>query len=116
VSRQNTDECIAINGSRYETDGVIFNLYCQTNFAGYDLHIGYSDFTSCMDSCAAWNIQNVEKCVGIAWLSTTFGPEGVAGGGECLFKWEMTGDGTPDDTTDCAILQTINVNILNRAM
>lgn len=116
MSRQITDECTAIKGNTYESGGVTFALRCQTNFAGYDLHIGYSNFSSCMDGCAAWNTQNVEKCLGVAWLSTTFGPEGTAGGGECLFKWEMFGTGTPDDTTDCAVLQTIKVNPPNHAI
>jgi hypothetical protein len=57
-----------------------------------------------VNGCAEWSVNNTVACVGVSWGMGTYGPEGIAGGSQCFFKWTMQGSGAYSDITDGAQL------------
>ena len=47
------------------------------------------------------------RSVGVSWIAAAggYGPDGVAGGNQCFFKWFMNGPGAPSIGVDTARLR-----------
>lgn len=94
-------ECIELSaGSGYKsTTGAIFDAYCNTNWAEYSLYLVFTpDFLTCINSCAEWSTNNTETCVGVVWDAIAYGPQLLAGGFQCYYKWSMPGQPLPTPT------------------
>lgn len=69
-------------------------MFCNWNWGDNNLYLTFTlDFLSCMDGCAQWNTNNTETCVGVIWVSGDYGPDGLSGGCQCYYKWDMIGAG-----------------------
>ena len=105
--------CTTLNQTTYSTNGVTFDILCNTYWSHEDtLQITYTPtFTSCIDKCAAWNKANVDQCAGVDWLYGFYGHGGLAEGSVCRFLWTMADGGTPRDSDDSARLQRQFVHV-----
>jgi hypothetical protein len=50
-----------------------------------------------MDGCAGWNENNPQKCLGVTWVYDQTGPDGIPGGGQCYFYWDLADTENPQD-------------------
>jgi hypothetical protein len=100
--------CTQLNATSYQTDGSTFDIICDTYWGHSDwfYFIYTADFPGCMKSCAEWNTQNIQKCIGVLWSYGTYGPNGALGGSECWYFWEMEGPGVSLAGYDAARLST----------
>lgn len=105
-------ECLEIQGTTYTSiTGTKVDAICGTNWYGNDLHLTFTlDFLSCINGCAEWNSNNTEKCIGVAWVSGNYGPDGLSGGCQCYYKWDMPGTGTSDSFISSAKLINVTQN------
>jgi hypothetical protein len=105
-------ECLEIQGTTYTaTTGTKVDAICGTNWSGNDLYLTFTlDFFSCIDGCAGWNSNNTEKCIGVAWVSGHYGPDGLSGGCQCYYKWDMPGAGAPYNIVSSAKLINVTQN------
>jgi hypothetical protein len=88
--------CTEINSTTYTTEGVAFDILCDTDFGSSSgnnaLTISYTtDFATCINACVTWNKMNSQKCVGVSW-EEPYGPLGVAGGRACRSFWTLIGN------------------------
>ena len=99
------------NGSTYSSPiGRKFSLVCGVNWWPDSLFLNYTtDFDTCLNGCAEWNMNNTESCVGVSFIEGIFGPRGEAGGSQCFYKWRILWSGSLDTLSDSAQVQVNNV-------
>lgn len=82
-----------------------------------DLYFTYAlDFLACLDGCAKWNTnKSAVTCEGVSFGSQFYGPAGEAGGGWCLYRWDVHGPFYAEGW-DSAQLKSIAVSVYKASL